>query len=487
MDSTLPALERLPAELLHQIFSLAILQPVNNRVRSEADISDGRRWPDVFDYEKGPWSISRVCSRWRIVAISSSDLWCHFMLGTVNLGRSGQQTALKTWLDRSGTHTISFLIQTHRICNHNENSLLFRLLMEHSSRWKSIEVINSTYSLWEMLNTAGVGNRLNSLRRVTMLADGEEDSYMDQGSFEMDMPTYDTFHQAPHLSELISRDFITFCDKDGHPKLPCTQLTTYEGSCRVTYDYHFSVIRHSPNLNSLRLELITGIRGYLNNSRFQWQGGEVFSFPKLRTLTIWIAACQSSDILEEEQMFDEFRLFNLPALEGLSITTEQQTMTAPYHSFAAALRSSDCALQKLELSGCPVQPSDIIDLLRAAHAVRHLCLYGFSSLQHFVISHLVLEGKARDEVLLPFLRTIELKYSTTEGFSELEHPTLVRMIRSRCHSPSTRVNEAHFSFGRDDWGKDYRTSLPLHSPSLDSLKDLQKEGFKLIFRQLCEI
>ncbi|KAF9257578.1 hypothetical protein L218DRAFT_91495 [Marasmius fiardii PR-910] len=502
MSPILPTIQAFPSELLHQIFSLAILLPTDNdRIETSADLSDGRRWPDVFDYEKGPWSVSRVCSRWRAVAICFPGLWRCFMLGTVNLGRSGQKAALNTWLERSVTSTISFLIQTHGICDHDYNQELFQLLIEHSRRWENIEIVNSTCSFWAMMYAADVHNRLDALRRVVVLSDGHTMSYVDQGFHRTYTPSCNAFEQAPQLSDFVSRDYVTFyevVDNPG-PIIQCAQLTNYEGSSRVEWGYHFSIVRGALNLESLRLEVNPGVHDEVN----YLSSGQPFILSKLRTLEMWFSPFDEDEVAEPEKMRSEIRLFHLPALECLSIITQFPYVSAPYESFAVALTHSNCrTLQKLEISGYSPRVNDIFHLLGAALTVRHLCLWAdhdHFSLQDVIFSRLALEG-AENEVLLPSLNTIELKYSAHQDFRKMDYTTLVALIRSRWNPSNigdarARINRVYFSIGMNTYdsirmesnGKFYQKSLPPYSPSLETLGDLQKEGLKVIFREAVSV
>ncbi|KDQ21812.1 hypothetical protein BOTBODRAFT_26224 [Botryobasidium botryosum FD-172 SS1] len=71
--------------------------------------------------------VSHICHRWRKVALSTGQLWT-----CVELTEPPPQERLKTWLDRSGSHSLDITLNAEPFAE-NDGSLVFRLLtaLEH--------------------------------------------------------------------------------------------------------------------------------------------------------------------------------------------------------------------------------------------------------------------------------------------------------------------------------------------------------------------
>ncbi|KAG7090275.1 hypothetical protein E1B28_011872 [Marasmius oreades] len=452
-----------------------------------ADLTEGRRWPDVFDYENGPWAISKVCSSWRRTVTASPEVWRRFMLGTRDLGSKGQFSALETWLRYSRTSTISFLIYTHGICDHVVNRELFRMLLSQSNRWENIEFVNTTTSFWEMLNEYNVRKQLASLRSFTILSDGDTSAYLDEPDYdpEDDPDFYGAFREAPQLRSISCLDFIIISKIPG-VHFPWTQITKFESSIRCSENYRI-LNNVAPNLEWLRLELTSDDIKTVNCGQ---STDDIICLPKLRTLAIKIYI-RPPDHPIVEQPVSSFRRINhlsFPSLENLSITTEFSFLLAPFHIFAEALRHSPCTLQSLEISGYTRETEDIFKLLKAVPTVRHFCLWidlhGPLQLQDVVLPQLMGRG---DEALLPRLDILELKFPERFEIYELDKHPLAALIRFRWANQETRIRTIRLSLGADIRGKVYRLYAIDTLPCLSSLDDLKEEGLTVDVRGLVTV
>ncbi|KAG7096026.1 hypothetical protein E1B28_006708 [Marasmius oreades] len=422
-------MERIPTEIFCTIFGLSITQDPHRDDNSEdsvdeTDISEGRMWPSVFDFRKGPWSISRVCRKWRMICTCLPKLWSCFTFSAndLDLNRDGK-AALNAWLSFSGTSKLSILIEPDGICNVSHRIKLFEILAGHAERWERIELVNSTPNFWFMLSFK---SRLHSLKRVTFLSGCTS---FDPDAVSSDSSHYRVFLDAPQFHTLINRDDFPLYKLP----MPWSQLTEYEGSARAHVADHFRVLRLTPNLVKCRLEIADA--DHSDESSFS----SPLLLPKLQRLQI-----QTPSFAEGLQQLSSFiQLMKLPALQMLSIVSEHHTRVfPPFHAFAEVLRGSPCEVRQLELVlACQpdfqprLQPEHILDLLKATPRLHHLCItvgttQGSRVLQDTILPRLLV-GRGLEGALLPMLNTLELKFPVPSAVHMLDLSTLAAGIRSR--------------------------------------------------------
>ncbi|KAK0459256.1 uncharacterized protein EV420DRAFT_310895 [Desarmillaria tabescens] len=118
----LAPVQRLPLELLFEIFTLAI-EPFN-----------------VFT--GGPWILGRVCRRWRQVAWSCPALWASFSVPRLSFFKERASIALLNGvLQRSGCADLAFTVDFDYLCG--SHKALVDCLFPHISRWKSASFIHA--------------------------------------------------------------------------------------------------------------------------------------------------------------------------------------------------------------------------------------------------------------------------------------------------------------------------------------------------------
>ncbi|KAL0573539.1 hypothetical protein V5O48_008425 [Marasmius crinis-equi] len=481
-------MDRIPVELACSIFRLAVLQDVENEsVITVAEVSEGRQWPGIFDYEKGPWAISRVCRKWRTICMSFPSLWCRFILSAdrIQPGRHGEQE-LRTWLSFSGTSSLSFLIKTDGICNNPHNLELFRILADHSDRWEAIEVINATAEFWTMMHRHDVKSRLQALRHVTILSEGSSRGYVsDDEPYSSDC--YNVFMKAPRFHSLTNRDYFPV----SHLEMPWSQLTAFDGSERTHYSDLFEVLHRSPNLVTSRVE-VASYAAYSLDISVRNLFSQI-SLNRLRILRIHL----TSSIYATAVWKDVHTLIghlDMPSLETLSIRCDYPSVCPPYTELAAVLRSSGCKLRDLELSSTSARPSDIIDLLSATPSLQRLSMTidasdGSRVTQHTVISHLNVHssGADYDSALVPSLNTLEFSLPSPLAVIELDLPSLAAGIRSRWADPpnpgcSIRTLVISLDSGDEDVSSRMTVSLPEGLPPI--LEVLQDEGLDVVIQRI---
>lgn len=120
---------RLPFEIINEIF----LQTLSGSY-------DWDDYPEVHDYVRGPWAYSKVCRRWRDVALQSPRLWSELSVpsncGSYWLHVENPIGRLKLWLHRSRSAPLRILyggLGKHRPKEHN---IITSLLFEQSERWE---------------------------------------------------------------------------------------------------------------------------------------------------------------------------------------------------------------------------------------------------------------------------------------------------------------------------------------------------------------
>ncbi|KAG7451852.1 uncharacterized protein BT62DRAFT_915664 [Guyanagaster necrorhizus] len=97
-------------------------------------------YPEVHDYHHGPWAYSRVCRRWRAVAISLPRLWSELLVpsncGSYWLHVKNPIGRLQLWLRRSGSCPLRILYSASGKCRPKEHDTITSLLFEQSDRWE---------------------------------------------------------------------------------------------------------------------------------------------------------------------------------------------------------------------------------------------------------------------------------------------------------------------------------------------------------------
>ncbi|KAF9262785.1 hypothetical protein L218DRAFT_988052 [Marasmius fiardii PR-910] len=391
-------MEQFPNEIFRIIFLLSILEdprPTGYNGLADAEGSEGQTWPSVFRPSKGPWAITRVNRKWRTISTTFPQLWSQFSLTASDLEPPviDGAAALTTWLSFSGTSNLSFFIQPDGICNDSNHSSLFELLINRADRWEKIEFYNSTSTFWSMLHARGVRSRLGSLKSVTIHS---EEANIANEALSGDPAHYQVLLDAPRLQTVINRNHLPVAGLE----LPWTQLKEYEGSHRVNVDDHLQLLRRTPNLEKCRLTVAYVSPPPDQTQPESSQTNSAVLLPLLQTLqvrTTWF-----SDSIRD--LPASIRRFRLPALKTLHVVSEHLSPTPPpLSAFAEVIRSSDCELHSLELS----------------------------SRGDTILPRLDPEGRSQDELLVPVLESLELRFPSPSAIPVIDLAALSTAIRSR--------------------------------------------------------
>ncbi|KAK0479651.1 hypothetical protein IW261DRAFT_1478505 [Armillaria novae-zelandiae] len=120
---------RLPFEIISEIFLQTLSGP-----------HDWDDYPEVHDYDRGPWAYSKVCRRWRDVALQSPRLWSELSVpsncGSYWLHVENPIGRLKLWLHRSRSAPLRILYGGLGKHGPKEHDTITSLLFEQSERWE---------------------------------------------------------------------------------------------------------------------------------------------------------------------------------------------------------------------------------------------------------------------------------------------------------------------------------------------------------------
>ncbi|KAJ7589488.1 hypothetical protein C8J56DRAFT_938714 [Mycena floridula] len=183
-------IRRMPPEILFEIFVHCVQQD-HDPEKTNLDIS------------QSPWSLTRVCRRWRNIAVARPSLWTDIrIISTQNLhyGLDYHSTFFR-WtrllgiqLIRSRSLPLNLYITSQS--TFPRQSSLLALLFSTSPRWKSLSLDVPTEMLTGMSDIAGY---LDSLETLTLTWSGMGPPL----ELFRCTPRLKTLHAAPHLIPLI--------------------------------------------------------------------------------------------------------------------------------------------------------------------------------------------------------------------------------------------------------------------------------------------
>jgi hypothetical protein len=346
-EAALTPIERLAPEVLSEIF-LHCLPPKSNHVLSDIKAPGTR---NII------LRLSRICCRWRKVALSTLGLYTSITLRGNQRGNlrgrgrgfnrghhRGDRNPLaldvavtKTWLSRSGTLPLSLNIAPVESTGHFHPAIDEAL--PHSDRWEEISL---TYPFSSISNLNVIKGRLRCLDSLKFKLDGHFDTAARQ--------PIDAFEIAPRLHSVeiksrLSPHIFT---------LPWSQLTYLKAHVQNYLEDCLDVLSLCHNLRTCSL---------------RWK----FQLLVVRRPPIRMLHLHSLDIESSASSDDPFTYLSLPALRICNYVNFNNNVWNNLE-FVSFLSRSQCSLQKLvlrvfnsvvsneELTLCLEHSPDLIEL-----------------------------------------------------------------------------------------------------------------------------
>ncbi|KAJ7615385.1 hypothetical protein FB45DRAFT_801833 [Roridomyces roridus] len=383
----------LPTELLTEIFQLCDPDLADRDVRYASDI------PLMQEH---PWLLTRVCQRWRALALSTPWLWRYIDVN-ISLHSAGVLQLVSLFLERSSPCPITLRLTG---LNWYSNTLVLERLISASDRWEHLKLLGSV-SMVDALES--VRGKLPQLRCL------ETDvSEMEWGSRPR---VIDLFADAPRLRRAVTlrRYGVSYI-------LPWQQLVNYKG----------------PMLNDLEatLERLTKFSRLvtLDMSRTSSEYSEstteypIVHLPHLRTLSLRTWSTDPDDVINH---------LCLPALVSMTIDCSSVDICG---AITALVDRSHCTIESITLALEMDEEMDtsLILVLASTPQLKHLVLEA----SHF--SDDLLIGLTPPNVLVPRLETLELR----DG--KFDQNLLLEMVEARFASGEGALRRLGLSLDVND-------------------------------------
>ncbi|KAF8198783.1 hypothetical protein K438DRAFT_1823691 [Mycena galopus ATCC 62051] len=371
----LAPVRRMPPEILSGIFL------------SYVDLLDRNECVDV---KHGVWLLAHICSYWRVVALSTSELWssCSFSCCT-------PLVLVQAWLKQTSSRPLSICFQCipnpSRPEHHTYRCIrVFQALASHCARWCELE-LEAPPDFYSYPVVLSLYDSIPILRKLRIVAL--------PGRVPAGTPVIKTFSIAPQLQEVSLMFFERWTLRT---VLPWMEVTSFTGG--IIADPH--IFTNAPNL--LDCTLYPADRSEPTPS--PW-----LAEPLVHGLRHLHLHCYS---LRPE-------LLTLPALQSLRISGDDASILKSVERMLQRSMASPTTLHidKLELL------ADVIALLAAAPSVAHLTLCATDALGLTGGSFFASFMENGDiPPLCPALRTLQI-----QGIAFGD--SLVHMVGLRCVPP----------------------------------------------------
>ncbi|KAG1816178.1 hypothetical protein EV424DRAFT_1073783 [Suillus variegatus] len=331
----LSALWRLPTEVLSKIFNHCLpetifsLSPLNLRV-------------------KAPVLLTRICQRWREVAVCTPDLWCRLYVEADDGGWKQAAFCYDLWLKRSRGRPLSLEL------GHNYSPKLRSLLQPHMRRIKFLRVSVDYFR----------GGR-PQLFAIDLLALQELTIC---GMVNHDIPTIAQFiSRLP--STMRSLKFINMM-----PVFSIEHLSSLGPVWAYLTDVQIAVCNPNAFLHLLQLcPNLSSLNVHIEYDRKEPM--ESFTHTKLQSLCIIL---HDSPLLTRP-LSDLFNAVSLPNLRVLEVSRTSRGSSWPHEDMQALLARSKCPLETLTIGGrlmiTDAQRAEYVSLIPSLEAVNYAHTY----------------------------------------------------------------------------------------------------------------
>ena len=316
----------LPPEILSEIFLYAGL----SNLSSKSDSSN----------VTVPLLLGKVCTAWRQIAWSMSELWSCIDI-RVSRKRSDTQAALlREWLERSGHRPLSISL-TSENDEHSWRDALTptAVISELASvcyKWQKIDLFLPE-AWYECLSK--IGNHLPLLTSVTVHPSANE---------FIPRPMH-VFSEAPLLHE------VSFSHYYLHDvSLPWGQLTKLKAKC-ISTDECLEAIQRSTQLVDCHFEDV-----YPPEDQFPLPSSPVVN----QHLKILRVVLSTGTVIAP--LLDRL---TLPSLHSLEISLAEQSVC---ETLITLVERSSCPLERVDLFGATVLEEDMISFLKAVPTLREI-------------------------------------------------------------------------------------------------------------------
>ncbi|KAF5364621.1 hypothetical protein D9758_005542 [Tetrapyrgos nigripes] len=335
----LSSIQKLPAELLYQIFSSVL--------------NDTR----AFD-SSSPWILAQVCSHWRSFMLSLPELWSCISIRIPNkkcIPRNAHYI-LETWLHRAGTDTP--LSITYQCSDSGDDAQeLLTTCISVCKRWEHASLHFPVSLLPYLRDVAGKLPLLRQLH-LAMFNEGAETIR----PVLLDGEIITAFRSAPRLRSVKIRQVSRISTS---VDIPWSQLTSYDAVEYAVGD-HIAVLDRIKN-SVVQCKLYSEMPYHHHSSHIN--PSRLISCTALRKLEL--RNCALLDGLDA------------PILEHLTISdfTPRYSETL-LHTF---LTRSSCSLKFLDISNTMLHNEEIITVLKTAETIRDLRVWlGFEFASKFM-------------------------------------------------------------------------------------------------------
>ncbi|KAJ7631603.1 hypothetical protein DFH06DRAFT_1438742 [Mycena polygramma] len=392
-------LRHLPPELLGRIFLLTLPD-----LEQEQDRSFRRRMA------RSPWVLTRICSRWRKIAISLPSLWTTITLAHFqDPGCTSPLDMLKTELLRSANAPLSIIVPPfHEPSLLEELALALTLVLESSARWESLEI--PTGAIFCKTFSGQV-----PLLRKLYIGGGRSRPVHSVGQ-----------HAQPRVLVAPALRDIALHGSPFPLVLPWAQMTRYEAVS--TWSDHLAVLPLMVQLREAHL--------CLKETKLPSQLEKRVVIPTLRKLYLRGADCYPT--IPDNLV--------VPALEDLWIDGEQ----VEYLDAFPWLRHSPCRLKRLAIA-TEAPAACIIEFFRCFPTITELTITGWHDRKLSDVLRAM-----EDITILPNLKRLAISLHSSDELDAVDTFMSVLHIRS-----SNALKFAAVTWSDEDFllGPDLRAKL----------------------------
>ncbi|KAJ8095682.1 hypothetical protein PM082_022940 [Marasmius tenuissimus] len=469
-NSLLSPIQKLPTEILRQIFGLACA------VDPQGDFCESAT----------PFYLSSVCGRWREIALNSPDLWANISLELEE--RTQYPTTL--FLECSRQHPLSLLLSGWWDESKSTAGVeVFGLLVDQADRWCNVDLTNMTPGLFNIFDTIGKTPLLGTIAflpvhantilaalsyvpRLRAISYGEETGFSD--SVYLDTFPWNKIH---HLE-------LAF-DNKRTPELVFKAMQLGQNIKSLTFYGRATVkMGRNPETYVSREEALEIVGSNLETLSFKFHCADGFygllqdfirgmELPSLRHLTI--SFLESSDLKEIKE-----RVFEIGSW--------------PRDVYLCFMGRSGCDLTTLVLEGVPLTETEVVSVLGHTPSLHSFTLCeSFASRHEGLKAHQKQKAQLWKTVTKSFLQRLEaprfganlfstqsplipkltyLKIGVQSHFGA--HRAFVNMVKSRWDRPNG--DEFTYSTERLRTAILYVVNGTVEESIYESLKRLDEKG-----------